>query len=203
MGILYWISNNYIELIAAALGFIAISLQIKQNIWYWLVSIVMVSLYISVYIDAKLYADMSLQVYFLVISFYGWYNWLYGGHNKASSQKKLAVSRITPRLGFLLLTISIVLFFVIAWILIQFTNSDVPYWDAFTTALSFVATWMLAKKYIENWLVWIVVDAVSIGIYIFKGLYPTTILFVALTILAYVGYRAWLNDIKKEELSSE
>lgn len=189
-----WLTANYIELMAAALGLIAIYLQIKQKVWYWPVSIVLVSLYIIVYIRAKLYADMSLQVYYLVISFYGWYHWLFG--KREDPGEKLPVSFVTKKLSFILLLASIAFFIIISAILVNFTDSDLPYWDAFTTALSFVATWMLARKIIENWLVWIIVDAVSVGIYIYKGLYPTTVLFTVLTILAVVGYRAWLKDAR-------
>ena len=189
-----WISENYFELIASGLGFIAIFLQIKQNVWYWLVSIIMVSMYIYIYIAAKLYADMSLQVYFLVISFYGWYMWLYG-NKQNHHHSKLKVSSASKRMiGILALTM-IFLFFFIAWILITFTNSDLPYWDSFTTALSFAATWMLARKILENWLVWIIVDSVSIGIYIYKDLYPTAVLFLFLTVLAFVGYAKWKKDL--------
>jgi len=193
--IIDWIITNAFELFAAALGFVAIYLQIKQNVWYWMVSIVMVSMYIYIYIDAKLYADMSLQVYYLVISFYGWYMWLFGktvDHHKTA----LPVSKTPQKQGYLLGIISIALFFLIAWFLIQFTNSDLPYWDSFTTSLSFVATWMLARKKIENWLIWIIVDAVSVGIYIYKALYPTAVLFLFLTILAWVGYKQWQKDLQ-------
>jgi nicotinamide mononucleotide transporter len=189
-----WIFDNHFELIAAALGFVAIYLQIKQNVWYWFVSIIMVSMYIYIYIDAKLYADMSLQVYYLAISFYGWYMWLFGSnvnHHKAP----LPVSVTSPPLRGLLLVISIILFFITAWFLKYFTDSDLPYWDSFTTSLSFVATWMLARKKVENWLIWIVVDAVSVGIYIYKELYPTAVLFAFLTVLAVVGYRMWKKDM--------
>ena len=189
-----WIIQHYFELLAAALGFIAIFLQIKQNVWYWFVSIIMVSMYIYIYIGAKLYADMSLQVYYLFISFYGWYAWLYGNTND-DRNKELRVSSSTNKLIRNLTGITIILFFAIAWILIQFTNSDLPYWDSFTTALSFVATWMLARKKIENWLIWIVVDAVSVAIYIYKGLYPTAVLFFFLTFLAIVGYRKWKKEL--------
>jgi len=192
-----WIGDNYFELIAAGLGFIAIFLQIRQNVWYWLVSIIMVSMYTYIYIDAKLYADMSLQVYYLVISIYGWYMWLFG---KTINDHKtsLPVSSTSRRLRAILSLLSIGLFFLIAWFLIRFTNSDLPYWDSFTTSLSFVATWMLARKKIENWLIWIVVDAVSVGIYIYKGLYPTAVLFLFLTVLAWVGYRHWQKDMTFE-----
>lgn len=189
-----WLINNYFEVVAASLGFVAIYLQIRQNVWYWIVSIIMVTMYIYIYIDARLYADMSLQVYYLGISFYGWYMWLFG-KKENDHKSELPVSVSSGKLLQLLGIISIVLFFIIAWFLKHFTNSDLPYWDSFTTSLSFVATWMLARKKIENWLVWIVVDAVSVGIYIFKGLYPTAILFLFLTVLAYVGYRRWKRDL--------
>jgi nicotinamide mononucleotide transporter len=189
-----WVYEHYFEIIAAALGFVAIFLQIRQNVWYWFVSIVMVSMYIYIYIDAKLYADMSLQVYYLAISFYGGYLWLYG---KSSNDHKvpLTVSFTATHLRILLMAISAILFFLMAWFLINFTDSDLPYWDSFTTSLSFVATWMLARKKIENWLIWIVVDAVSVGIYIYKELYPTAVLFFFLTLLAVVGYRQWKKDM--------
>jgi len=190
-----WILQNYVEVIAASLGLIAIYLQIKQKVIYWPVSIVLVSLYIAVYIKAKLYADMSLQVYYLVISFYGWYFWIFG--KKKKSSEKVIVSRASKKVLLLSFIASIVFFIGISQILIYFTDSDVPYLDAFTTSLSFVATWMLARKIIENWLIWIVVDAVSAGLYIYKGLYPTTVLFVVLTVLAVVGYREWMKDEEK------
>jgi nicotinamide mononucleotide transporter len=192
-----WIGDNYFELIAAGLGFIAIFLQIRQNVWYWMVSIIMVSMYIYIYIDAKLYADMSLQVYYLVISIYGWYMWLFGSTIN-DHKTSLRVSSTSSRLRVILSLLSIVLFFLIAWFLIHFTNSDLPYWDSFTTSLSFIATWMLARKKIENWLIWIVVDAVSVGIYIYKELYPTAVLFLFLTVLAWVGYRQWQKDLTTE-----
>ena len=192
--ILDWIIQHYFELLAAALGFIAIFLQIKQNVWYWFVSIIMVTMYIYIYIGAKLYADMSLQVYYLFISFYGWYAWLYG-NTKDDQNKELRVSSSPKKIIRNLTVITIILFFAIAWFLIRFTNSDLPYWDSFTTALSFVATWMLARKKIENWLIWVVVDAVSVAIYIYKGLYPTAVLFLCLTFLAIVGYRKWKKEL--------
>ena len=192
--ILDWIIQHYFELLAAALGFIAIFLQIKQNVWYWFVSIIMVTMYIYIYIGAKLYADMSLQVYYLFISFYGWYAWLYG-NTKDDQNKELRVSSSPKKIIRNLTVITIILFFAIAWFLIRFTNSDLPYWDSFTTALSFVATWMLARKKIENWLIWVVVDAVSVAIYIYKGLYPTAVLFLCLTFLAIVGYLKWKKEL--------
>ena len=118
--ILGWITDHYFELIAAILGFIAIFLQIRQNVWYWLVSIIMVSMYIYIYIDARLYADMSLQVYYLVISFYGWYMWLFG-KKENNHHIGLTVSHSSSQLLILLGLITIALFFLIAWILFSST----------------------------------------------------------------------------------
>jgi nicotinamide mononucleotide transporter len=195
-----WVANHYFETLAAALGFLAIYLQIKQNVWYWLVSIVMVSMYIYIYVKARLYADMSLQVYYLVVSIYGAYLWMFG-KTVDDHRTSIAVSRTGKASVPLLTLVSIALFVVISWILIRFTDSDLPYWDSFTTSVSFVATWMLARKKLENWLLWIVVDAVSTGIYIYKGLYPTAVLFCCLTFFAILGYQQWKKsmDFGKED----
>lgn len=188
-----YITGNYIELLAMALGLVSIILQIRQNLWLWPVNIVMVSLYIIVFIDAKLYADMSLQVYYLVMSIYGWIYWIFGGRrNQANS---VPVTRTRRKFWPFLALASVVFFLIIRFVLINYTDSDIPNWDAFTTALSFVATWMLARKLIEHWIIWIVVDFVSVGMYIYKGLYPTTFLFIVLTILAFKGYFAWKKQL--------
>jgi nicotinamide mononucleotide transporter len=192
--IIDYIIAHYFELIAALLGLVSIRLQIFQNSWYWAVSIVMVSMYIFVYIDNRLYADMSLQMFYLGISFYGWYNWLFGKRKKDDENLKPAFMK-TKQLIFSM-AIAVILFFLIAYILISYSDSDVPWWDAFTTSLSFVAVWMLAKKYMENWIFWIIVDAVSVGIYIYKGMYPTTVLFLVLTVLAFVGYNKWKKEVE-------
>lgn len=193
--IIEYITGNYIELLAMALGLVSIVLQIKQNLWLWPVNIVMVILYIIVYVDARLYADMSLQVYYLVMSIYGWFYWIYGS-KKRTDQKQIPVTHTKKKFWPFLGLATVVLFVIISFVLINYTNSDVPYMDAFTTSLSFVATWMLARKLIENWIVWIVVDAVSVGLYIYKGLFPTTVLFIVLTILAFKGYQEWNKELK-------
>lgn len=192
-----WITGNWFELSAASIGLVAIFLQIKQNAWYWGISMVMVVMYIWVYIQAKLYADMSLQVYYLVVSIYGWWAWLFGG-KKQKGESKLHVSTTNAKVWSILVLVMVGSFFLMGWILRDFTDSNVPWWDAFTTALSFAATWMLARKKLENWLVWIVVDITSSVIYFYKGLYPTMVLFVVLTILAAFGYLQWKKDINRE-----
>ncbi len=193
--IIHWVAENYIELLGTIAGLIYIFLSIKQNILLWPVGIVNVSLYIYVFFVSKFYADMALQFFYLFISIFGWYNWAHG--RQEDENAGLPVVKLTGKLGLILLVVSLTIMGGIAFILVNYTDSDIPYWDAFTTAFSITATWMLARKFIEHWIIWIVVDLVSAGLYIYKGLYPTTILFLVFTILAFVGYFEWRKDLVK------
>lgn len=193
--VLLWISGNYIELLGFIFGLLYIIFSIKQNIWCWPVGFITSALYIYVFFVSKFYADMGLQVYYLLVSIYGWYNWMFGARSK--KQDDLRISKIKLRPGIYLTIVAILLFGVISFILVNYTDSELPYWDSFTTAASFVATWMLAKKIIEHWIIWVVVDFVSLGLYIYKGLYPTVILFAVYTILAILGYLEWKKELKR------
>lgn len=189
-----WIIDNIIEIIGTIAGLLFLYLEIKQNKWLWPVGLLTSVMYIYVFFVAKLYADMSLQFYYVAISIYGWLVWSTG-----SSKTELPVRRISKKLCFTLLGVSALIYVFIAFVLVNYTDGSIPYWDAFTSALSIVATWMLARKILEQWLVWFLVNAVSLGLYIYKGLYPTSILFFFYTVLALVGYLQW----KKDMLSSE
>ncbi|MFY9154046.1 MAG: nicotinamide riboside transporter PnuC [Prolixibacteraceae bacterium] len=190
--ILKWLSGNYIELLGAILGMAYIIFSIRQNILTWPVGLLTSILYVWVFFDSKLYADMGLQIYYVVISIYGWYEWLYG--NKTNGKTKLSISRLTPKLGFYLSVISLAIFLLIWFILKNFTDSPVPMADALATGLSIVATWMLARKILEHWLVWVFVDAFSIGLFWYKDLHPTVILFVIYTIMAFGGFIEWKKE---------
>jgi len=194
--IFQWIGNNYIELLGSILGFAYILLSIKQNIWCWPVGLATSALYIYVFFVSKFYADMSLQVYYVIASIYGWFHWMYGARSKKSDDLK--ISKTGKRLAILLFVINAGLFWIIAYILIHFTDSEIPYWDAFTTAASFVATWMLARKMIEHWIIWVIVDTVSLGLYLYKGLYPTVILFAIYTAMAIIGYIQWKKQLARQ-----
>ena len=191
-----WLISNKIELLGAILGILYIFFSIRQNIFTWPTGLVTSALYIFVFFQSKLYADMGLQVYYVGISIYGWYYWLKGG--KAENRKTVPVRSANKKLWLKLIGIAIVFYFAILIILLNFTDSDVPYMDSFTTALSIIATWMLAKKYIEQWLIWIFVDFISVGLYIYKGLWPTVILFIVYTAMAFVGYIEWKKDLKSQ-----
>lgn len=189
-----WIGVNYVEILGAVLGLIYIFLSIRQNIYLWPVGLLTSALYIYVFFESKFYADMALQVYYVGVSIYGWYYWMKGN----PEQKNELPVVYTPRKLWLPLTVvSVVLFLFIAFVLKKYTDSPIPCGDAFTTALSLTATWMLARKYLENWLIWIVVDLVSFMLYAAKGLWATVVLFVVYTGMAVVGYYQWKHAMER------
>jgi len=192
-----WLLGNAIELLGAILGILYIFFSIRQNILTWPTGLLTSILYVVVFFQAKLYADMGLQVYYVFISVYGWYFWLKG--KKPKEREQVQVRRTNRKLRWILYLASVVLYVIILYILKNFTDSDVPYMDTLTTALSIVATWMLAKKYIGHWLIWIFVDALSAGLYVYKGLWPTVILFVIYTAMAVLGYIEWKKDLQTHE----
>ena len=192
-----WLQNNYIEVLGAVTGLIYLYLEIKQNIWLWPLGIVTSAFYIYVFFTSKFYADMGLMVYYVIISIYGWWHWLFGGNT--SDKGELTISKTTPKQWVYLTLASIILFAVMAVVLINFTDSPVPYGDAFVTALSITATWMLARKLIEQWWVWVVVNLVSLVLFIWKDLYPTSILFFFYFTLAIYGYYQWKKEMVKSE----
>ncbi len=191
-----WISTNIIEIIGTLSGFIFLYFEIKQSKWLWPVGLFSALMYIYVFFMAKFYADMGLQFYYVFISIYGWFHW---SRSKGESATELPVTALKIGLFFKLLLASLFIYIAISFILVNYTDSPLPYWDSFTTALSIVATWMLARKILEQWLVWVIVDAVSLGLYLYKELYPTAILFAFYTILAVYGYFQWKKDLAKAD----
>ena len=189
-----WLTQNYIEILGAVTGLIYLYFSVNKLIWLWPFGILTSLLYTWVFFTSRLYADMSLQVYYFFISIYGWYYWLKGGVK--NNQKEAPVSRISKN-TFLISLLVISLLTTLSGILLNnYANSSLPYWDAFTTSASIVATWMLARKMLENWLYWIIIDLVSMFMYIYKGLYPTAFLFLVYSIIAVLGYYNWKKDWK-------
>jgi len=193
--LLNWLKDNYIELLGVIISLIYLYFSIKQNILLWLFGIISTLLYIYIFFDAKLYAEMSLQSYYLFISFYGWIYWL--RNKNTTSKKELLITRTNKKTWLILSLITLLLFFTIAYILDNFTDSQVPYYDAILAAASIAATWMLARKLLEHWLIWIVIDAFSTLLYVYKNLDLTAFLFVVYTIMAAVGFLTWKKEFNK------
>lgn len=191
MVIFEWVLNHYVEVCGALTGFFYLGFSIRQHYLTWPVGLLNALFYIVVFFSSKIYADMTLQFYYVAISLYGWWSW----HHGSTPGHSLEVTRTGINLWLKLIALFLLLFAVIAYVLVEFTDSTVPYWDAITTSMSIIATWMLARKKIEHWLVWVLVDAISIGLFIVKELYPTTILFLVYTVLAVYGYFEWKKEL--------
>ncbi len=191
-----FISENYFEILASILGLLFIYLEIKENKWLWLVGVISPLLYIYVFFNEKLYATMTLQFYYMVISVYGWFMWT--RNKNTSNNKTLDINHLTPSLGLKLLIINLIIFTLVSFILIKYTDASQPYLDALASSLSIVAYWMLTQKILEQWLVWLVADTISMGLYIYKGLYPTSILFFVYCSLAIIGYIKWKKSMEKK-----
>lgn len=186
---------NYLEIAGAIVGLAYIWLEYKANIWLWLASIVMPAIYIFVYYGSGFYADMGINIYYLAASLYGWLMW----RKKGDGAEERPITRMPARYWVPLAMVAAVSFAAIAILLLKFTDSTVPYGDSFTTALSIIGLWMLARKYVEQWLVWIAVDAVCAVLYIYKGLYPTGVLYALYTVIAVAGYFKWLKMMRDEK----
>ena len=196
----WWHQQSWIELIGVLTGFICVWLAAINNIWNWPIAIISVAIYIYVFYNYQLYADMGLQVYFLITSIYGWYFW----SKKSVAEIKIPVTAInkkqiiisviitlivTPVLGYTLVSLSPIL---------HYKPAAYPYLDCFCTTCSLIAQVYLTRKILENWLIWIFVDAIYVGVYIAKHLQPTAILYAAYIPVALLGYLDWRREYKKQ-----
>jgi nicotinamide mononucleotide transporter len=169
-----------------ASGALAVWLTALASVWNWPVSIANAVFFGILFFEAKLFADMALQSVYIILSIVGWYWWLRGGeHNSA-----LTISH-TPRRDIIWLSVITVLCTYIMTLYLRNVSDSAPFWDALTTVLSLVATYLLTKKYIENWYVWIAADIVYIPLYFFKNLYLTGIVYILFMSMCFVGLKEW------------
>ena len=184
----------WIEVAGAVIGLVYLWLEYRASVWLWAAGIVMPAIYIFIYAESGFYADMGINIYYLLAGIYGWAVWLRRGENG----EELPITR-TPRRKIAPLTLlGVVSMAAILFVLLRYTDSTVAYGDSFTTAASIVALYMLARKYVEQWLVWIVIDAVCCWLYVSKGLYPTAALYGLYTLLAIFGYRKWKQLMNRQ-----
>jgi len=181
---------NLLEAFASALGIIAIYFQIKQKLIFWPLWIITSAIYIYIFFTSKLYALMSLQLYYVAISVYGWYQW-FKGNQEEDGNIKMLKGKGWGIVGIFAAVLSVIFYVVLH----KFTDSPVPFLDGFVTALSFIASWLLSHKYLQHWLMWIVADSISTVVYFTQGLYPTMIFFLVLTFMAYIGYGQWKKEV--------
>ena len=181
-----------LQLAGVALGLLYLWLEYRADIRLWIVGLAMPVVHGVLYYRSGLYADCAMNVYYVLAGLYGLAVW----HRAPRRQgAELRIGRTPRRFAAPLAGLYAVLHAAIYLLLARFTNSTVPFWDSLTTALSIVAMWMLARKYVEQWLVWLVVDLVTVGLYLYKGIPLTAGLYVLYAALAVAGYRRWLRQI--------
>ncbi len=208
-----WFVNNFIEIFGAVTGIIYVIFEIRQNSWLWPLGLATAAAYVLIFFRSKLYADMSLQTYYVVISALGWYWWMRAGgqgdvleneihpESLKSDIKGLKVTRVKPKLTIILIVSFFILWLLLYNVLSRLTDSPVPGWDAFITSLSVIGTWMLARKIYEHWYLWIVVNLVSVILYFTRGLYLTVILYFVYLTMSFIGLKAWKKSLETESSS--
>jgi nicotinamide mononucleotide transporter len=183
---------NWVEWLAVAFGILSVYLSVRLNILSWPTAIVNVLLYVIVFRSARLYADMGLQVVYAILSVYGWYEWLHGGENRT----QLAVSRWTWKSAMVLVPIAALFAWRLGAWFAGHTDAALPYMDSSLTAASLVAQYLMTRKVLENWLIWIAADVVYVGMFIYKGLRPTAGLYAVFLVLAAMGYAQWRQSFR-------
>jgi nicotinamide mononucleotide transporter len=180
-----------IELFAAVITLVSIWLATKENIWYYPTGVVALLLYTWTFYAAKLYAETFLQLVCLVLMLYGWYEWLHGGERKT----ELPVARTPVWAWQGGIAAGLIGSAVTIWTQLRFTDNPAPYVDSSLMAWSLVAQWMTARKWLESWMLWLIINTVSVPLYISRGLWLTAGLYVGLWILAITGYRDWRRSL--------
>lgn len=182
-----------LQIVGTSLGLLYLWLEYKANIWVWVIGAIMPMVHGVLYLQSGIYADAAMQLYYVLAGIYGLCVW-----KRSSRNKQEAAIKHTPY-GWVLPLVAtyVVLHITLYLFLANFTDSQVPFFDAMSTALSIVAMWMLSRKLVEQWLVWLVVDAISVGLYLYKGIPITAGLYMVYCILAIVGYVRWLRMARK------
>ncbi|MCK4676916.1 MAG: nicotinamide mononucleotide transporter [Bacteroidales bacterium] len=185
------LDTTLLEIIAVLFGLFSVWFAKKENILVYPTGIISVLIYVYICFFAGLYADMGINFFYFVMSVYGWYSWTRIDINK----KPLPISSCNTSYHILNIIAFIFFFFVLRYVLINYTDSTVPNWDSLTTAIFIVAMWLMARKKVENWIAWIIGDIISIPLYAYKGLVFTSFQFTVFLIIAIMGYIEWRKKL--------
>jgi nicotinamide mononucleotide transporter len=190
-----FLAGHWLDIVTTVLGLAYILLEYRASIWMWAVGFAMQALGIVLYYQKGLYADCGMEFYYLAMTVYGYWKWIHG----TASKEALPIRHFPRRLVFPWIGIIAVIWGIIYWLLITFTNSNVPLADSFTTALSIVGIWALAHKYLEQWFIWIAVDVVTCILYFYKEIPFKASLYALYVIIAIMGWRKWNKMMKYDK----
>ena len=184
---------SWIEWVAVAITLLAVYLTTREIVWCWPIGMISVVLYAWVFFRAKLYADMGLQALYFALAAYGWWAWRHGGRQ----HDELTVSRTPMRQRVALFLIGAVVGLTLGRVLSLLTDASLPFMDSMLTSFSIVGQWMQARKLLEAWLVWLAVDVFYVGMFLYKGLYPTAALYAIFLYLAALGFVRWRSSMQR------
>jgi len=192
------INTSLLEWVAVTCGVASVFFSMRESILVYPTGIISVLIYIYITIQYKLYADMGVNAYYFVMSVYGWYYWT----NTDGKKDQVPVTTNSGIENVYSILILVVSFGMLTFVLMNYTDSDVPIWDATTTSFAITGMWLMARKKLENWIAWIISDLISIPLYFYKGLTLTSFQFLIFTILAIMGFFAWRRSLHKTETAT-
>lgn len=195
----YLLQSGWLEWAGVFTGILCVWLAAKNNSYNWPIAIVSVLIYVVIFYETRLYSDMGLQVYFLLMNIYGWYFWT---RKKDKAEESRPIGTIKKNEIIISVIAIVALTIIPGFFLHQHTQAAYPYIDSFCTACSLVAQVFLARKVLENWLIWIFVDIIYVGVYLSKGLYPTAMMYTLYIYIAWVGYKGWQKTRNASALST-
>lgn len=179
---------TWLEIVAFVIALVMVGCNIRVNPAAWPLAIISSALYGALFLDSRLYGEAGLQLFFIMVAFWGWWQWLGGTTGDGAP---LQVRRLAKADRWYVLAAMVVAWPCLAWLLASHTDSDVPWLDAFPTAGSLIGQWLLGRKYVENWLAWLIVNLVSVALFASKNLWLTVLLYALFLILSVAGWRAW------------
>lgn len=190
--------NVLLDILKVSVGLVYLYLEYNAKKSLWIVSVIMPIIGMWLFYNKGLYADFAINIYYLVIAVYGYITW---SRHSASEKPELPITHVGVRTAIALAGLWALMWCAVAWVLATFTDSTVVWLDSFTTSLSVVGMWMLARKYIEQWWVWFMVDGVYVYLYYYKGIYFSGTLYAFYTVMAVMGYFRWKKMMKQSDMN--
>jgi nicotinamide mononucleotide transporter len=183
------------EAVAVIFAIAYLFLAVRENILCWIFAFFSTAIYTVLFWDVSLLMESALNVYYMAMAVYGWYQWTRGGHNGNNESHTLSVQSMSGQQHVLVITATVILVVISGYLLSEHSSAAWPYVDSFTTWASVITTYLVTRKYLQNWLYWIVIDMVSIPLYIDRGLNLTALLFIVYTVVAVIGYFSWRSHL--------